>query len=82
MARGRFVALLRGVNVGGRNLVAMADLRAAFEAAGFEAVRTYIHSGNVLFGSDAPRPSLEDAVEAMLEQRFGCLLYTSPSPRD
>lgn len=71
MARGRFVALLRGINVGGRNLVAMADLRAAFEAAGFEAVRTYIQSGNVLFGSDAPRPSLEDAVEAMLEQRFG-----------
>lgn len=71
MARGRYVALLRGINVGGRNLVAMADLRAAFEAAGSEAVRTYIQSGNVLFESGAPRPSLEDAVEAMLEQRFG-----------
>lgn len=71
VARGRYVALLRGINVGGRNLVAMADLRSAFEAAGFESVRTYIQSGNVLFESGGPRPSSEDAVEAMLEQRFG-----------
>lgn len=65
------MALLRGINVGGRNVVAMADLREAFEAAGVRAVRTYIQSGNVLFESDAPGRSLEGDLEAMLERRFG-----------
>jgi uncharacterized protein (DUF1697 family) len=67
----RYVALLRGINVGGRNLIAMTDLRQAFEAAGHGAVSTYIQSGNVLFESDEPRAALEAAVEAMLERRFG-----------
>jgi uncharacterized protein (DUF1697 family) len=67
----RYVALLRGINVGGRNLVAMADLREAFEADGYEAVTTYIQSGNVLFESDAPRRSLENDIEAVVERRFG-----------
>lgn len=47
----RYVALLRGINVGGANKVSMADLTAAFEAAGMTAVRTYINSGNVVFSS-------------------------------
>ena len=47
----RYVALLRGINVGGRAKVAMADLRAVFESLGFDDVRTYIQSGNVVFGS-------------------------------
>ena len=64
------MALLRGINVGGRNIIAMADLRSAFEAAGFEAVRTYIQSGNVLFEAPA-RATLERDIEVMLEQRFG-----------
>ncbi len=67
----RYVALLRGINVGGRNIVAMTDLREAFEASGLQAVRTYIQSGNVLFESAAPRHSLEEDLEAMLERRFG-----------
>jgi uncharacterized protein (DUF1697 family) len=67
----RYLALLRGINVGGRNMVAMADLREAFQADGYEAVSTYIQSGNVLFESDAPRRSLEGDIEAMLERRFG-----------
>jgi uncharacterized protein (DUF1697 family) len=71
MGAKRYVALLRGINVGGRNKVAMADLRDAFEDAGYAAVSTYIQSGNVLFESDAPSGSLEDALEAMLERRFG-----------
>jgi uncharacterized protein (DUF1697 family) len=45
------VALLRGVNVGGRSGLAMSDLRNITEAAGFAPVRTYIQSGNVVFGS-------------------------------
>ena len=71
MGAKRYVALLRGINVGGRNPVAMADLRAAFEAEGYDAVSTYIQSGNVLFESDAPSDSLENELEAMLERRFG-----------
>jgi uncharacterized protein (DUF1697 family) len=47
----RYVALLRGINVGGANKVSMADPKAAFEAAGMTAVRTYINSGNVIFVS-------------------------------
>jgi uncharacterized protein (DUF1697 family) len=66
----RYVALLRGINVGGRNSVAMKDLREAFEAAGFQSVKTYINSGNVLFESDSPAASLAAGLEAMLERRF------------
>ena len=49
----------------------MADLREAFEAAGYDAVSTYIQSGNVLFESDVAGGSLEADIEAMLERRFG-----------
>ncbi len=76
----RYVALLRGINVGGRNMVAMADLREAFEADGYEAVSTYIQSGNVLFESDAPRRSLEEDIEAVLERRFGVPLVVVVRP--
>ncbi|HVF20836.1 MAG TPA: DUF1697 domain-containing protein [Mycobacteriales bacterium] len=50
----RYVALLRGINVGGHAKVAMADLRTVFESLGFDDVATYIQSGNVVFGSAAP----------------------------
>jgi uncharacterized protein (DUF1697 family) len=48
----RYLALLRGVNVGGANKVSMADLRAALQGAGMTAVRTYINSGNVIFSTE------------------------------
>ena len=57
--------------VGGRNKVWMADLRAAFTDDGFPEVATYIQSGNVLFTSNGPRADLEDDIESMLERRFG-----------
>ena len=50
--RYRYVALLRGINVGGNNIVSMSELRACFEDVGFSDVSTYINSGNVLFSSD------------------------------
>jgi uncharacterized protein (DUF1697 family) len=71
MAITRYVALLRGINVGGRNPVAMKDLRAAMESHGLGKVSTYIQSGNVLFETDAPRDSLEAGIEATLEKAFG-----------
>lgn len=58
------VALLRGVNVGGRNRLAMADLRAVVEGLGFSEVATYIQSGNVVFGgSEAGSTELALALE-------------------
>ena len=71
MSSRHYVALLRGINVGGRNKVRMADLRAAFTDDGFPEVATYIQSGNVLFTSDGPRADPEDDIESMLERRFG-----------
>jgi uncharacterized protein (DUF1697 family) len=71
MGSARYVALLRGINVGGRNQVAMADLRSAFEDAGHSDVSTYIQSGNVLFRSSTPPESLEADVERVLESRLG-----------
>lgn len=71
MSANRFVALLRGINVGGHNLISMADLRDAFEAEGYSNATTYIQSGNVLFESDSARGSLEKELEAMLQRRLG-----------
>ena len=48
-----YIALLRGINVGGRNIIKMADLKSTFESMGLESVQTYIQSGNVLFKSNA-----------------------------
>ena len=68
----QYLALLRGLNVGGKNLVKMADLRAAFESMDFADVATYIASGNVLFR--APRQRREDLaarIESELTRGFG-----------
>jgi uncharacterized protein (DUF1697 family) len=66
------MALLRGINVGGKNPLSMADLRAVLEDAGYEAVQTYIQSGNVLFQTEAPRQGLEESVQALLAEQLGC----------
>lgn len=67
-----YVALLRGINVGGRNKIAMVDLRTCFEEMGFVGVRTYIQSGNVVFGTEErDKRKLGERVEAGLSERFG-----------
>jgi uncharacterized protein (DUF1697 family) len=48
----KYIALLRGVNVGGKNKVSMPSLKAAFEEAGFSEVGTYINSGNIIFSAE------------------------------
>jgi len=66
------VALLRGINVGGRNKVPMADLREVVAALGHTAVTTYIQSGNVLFSTaDTDTAKLAAALESAIEDRFG-----------
>lgn len=67
----RYVALLRGINVGGKNPIRMADLKACFEQHGFEDVATYIQSGNVLFGSSGSSGAkLIARIEGMLARTF------------
>ena len=66
------VALLRGINVGGRNKVPMADLREVVASLGYTGVTTYIQSGNVLFSTaDTDTAALAAALEAAIEDRFG-----------
>lgn len=65
------VALLRGINLGARNRVAMADLRALVEALGGEDVRTYVQSGNVVFRSGRKPAELERAIEKAISSGLG-----------
>lgn len=66
-----YLALLRGINVGGRNTIRMRELAQCFEAHGYSDVRTYIQSGNVLFDSDEPdRAALTADIERMLGASF------------
>ena len=66
-----YIALLRGINVGGKNLIRMPALKAAFEEDGFEDVATYIQSGNVLFAAPGARTTeLTDRIETLLAEAF------------
>jgi len=66
-----YLALLRGINVGGKNIIKMADLKASFESMGFSDVTTYIQSGNVVFTSvDKDNARLTDKIEKTLSKRF------------
>lgn len=67
----KYVALLRGINVGGKSIVKMAALKDCVEALGHDAVRTYIASGNVLFESgERSGAKLDVELERALEERF------------
>ena len=67
----RFLALLRGLNVGGQNVIRKHDLVRCFQDLGFDSVRTYIQSGNVLFHAGESRvTALTRAVEAALSERL------------
>ena len=65
-----YVALLRGINVGGNNLIKMPALKACLEAHGLRDVATYIQSGNVVFQSGQPRLKLTRQVEQALGAAF------------
>jgi len=66
----RYVALLRGINVGGKSIIRMADLKKCVEELGFDDVSTFIASGNVLFESAKDAEKLESELERALELRF------------
>lgn len=78
----RFIALLRGINVGGNTMIKMTELKAAFEECGFENVVTYINSGNIAFDCKSPRvrkgepfnsaeEKLTRKIEDTIDKRFG-----------
>ena len=65
-----WIALLRGINVGGHHKVPMKDLRAILAENGIDA-RTYIQSGNVVFDGEAEEKALAARLSALIEDRFG-----------
>ena len=66
----RFIALLRGINVTGRNKVPMADLRTLCSKNGMTEVETYIQSGNVVLSADCSADALESNLEKLIEKKF------------
>ncbi|NVO11283.1 MAG: DUF1697 domain-containing protein [Bacteroidales bacterium] len=71
MIKNHYLALLRGINVGGNNIIKMADLKACFESMGFTDVVTYIQSGNVLFKSnESDQTKLSKMIEKVLSDTF------------
>jgi uncharacterized protein (DUF1697 family) len=66
-----FVALLRGVNVGGKNMISMSSLKTSFEKLGFKDVSSYINSGNILFTSkETDARKLEKKIERMMSSDY------------
>jgi len=66
-----FVALLRGVNVGGKNMIRMSALKESFERTGFGDVTTYINSGNIIFTTqEGDARKLERSIEGMLSSEY------------
>ncbi|GGG54384.1 DUF1697 domain-containing protein [Paenibacillus radicis (ex Gao et al. 2016)] len=66
-----YVALLRGINVGGHNKIKMADLRESLKELGLSNVQTYIQSGNIIFASSESEASLRERIEQQIEKTFG-----------
>jgi uncharacterized protein (DUF1697 family) len=66
-----YVALLRGINVGGKAKVEMPKLKLAFESLGCENVSTYINSGNVIFSDKRPAKELVPLTETAIAKDFG-----------
>jgi len=68
----RYIALLRGINVGGKNMIKMETLRATFESLGFENVVSYINSGNLAFDTHvADDLKLAGAIHDAIQSEFG-----------
>lgn len=71
MATKEYIALLRGVNVGGSGVLKMAELKALAEELRFENARTYIQSGNLIFSSELGEAAIVEKLEASLENKMG-----------
>lgn len=82
MAEQVYLALLRGINVGGRNSIKMAELRICLQDAGLEKVSTYIQSGNIVFKSDSDDiQNIKKTIHNAIENQFGLSLEMMIFPR-
>ncbi|RKJ76576.1 DUF1697 domain-containing protein [Butyricicoccus sp. 1XD8-22] len=67
----RYIALLRGINISGKNKIPMAELRRGVEGLGFGEVKTFLNSGNVIFSSELDQETaLSGQIEAMIKSQF------------
>lgn len=67
----KYVALLRGINISGKNKISMAELKKGFEGLAFEEVKTYLNSGNVIFSSDEDDiKKFTNQIERMIKNQF------------
>jgi uncharacterized protein (DUF1697 family) len=72
-----YIALLRGINVGGKNSIKMEQLRQVFVDMGFSDVKTYIQSGNIIFRtSEGDKLKLTDSIEKQLQKNFSAEIKT------
>lgn len=65
----RYIALLRGINISGKNKIVMSELKTAFEKLGFTDVKTHLNSGNVIFSAEKSFTS--DEIKEMISESFG-----------
>jgi len=66
----KYIALLRGINVGGNNKIDMKELKAGFESSGFANVVTYINSGNIIFNSELDEATVKTTCETLIADAF------------
>ncbi|WP_262694406.1 DUF1697 domain-containing protein [Kordiimonas aquimaris] len=66
-----WIALLRGINVGGNNILPMADLRDLLAGLGYTDPKTYIQSGNCVFGASGDATSISNAISGAIDKQFG-----------
>lgn len=66
-----YIALLRGINVGGHKVIKMADLKQMFESIGLKQVKTYIQSGNIVFKSEEDIKILNERIQSEIKNVFG-----------
>lgn len=67
----RYIALLRGINISGKNKVQMAELKKGFENLAFEEVKTYLNSGNIIFSSNEDDiEKFTNQIKGMIKKRF------------
>ena len=67
----RYIALLRGINISGKNKISMTELKSSFIELGYEDVRTYLNSGNVMFSIDERHENIiADEIKTMIKKQF------------
>lgn len=67
----RYIALSRGINVGGKNKISMQKLKECFEELSFCEVKTYLNSGNVIFSTSKTNiPNITSSIESMIKKTF------------